>query len=255
MLIEAVRAGGLLALQAFRSQQKSWLKDGDSPVSESDMAVNALLHDRLRQHTPGYGWLSEESADEPARLAAERVWVVDPIDGTRSYLAGSPDWCVSVALVAGGRPVLAALYAPVADQMFVALAGGGAALNGRELAVPDSGSISRSRLAGPRGTLERLARHIPDVESLPRIGSLALRLARVAEGTVDIAFASGRSHDWDLAAADLLVHEAGGMMTTLAGEQVIYNRPSPVHEPLVAAARQRHAAMLALIRGDPAAFQ
>jgi myo-inositol-1(or 4)-monophosphatase len=248
LLISSVREAGALALKAFRGEQKSWLKQGGSPVSEADVAVDALLHRRLRPATPGFGWLSEETLDDPARLAAPFVWVVDPIDGTRAYLAGKPEWVVSVALVTEGRPILAAVYAPVADEFFLATMGEGATLNGSAITASTTGGLAQARVAGPQSIIAGLAAGEPGIISLPRVPSLALRITRVAQGTVDVAFASGNSHDWDLAAADLLVHEAGGAVTTFTGEPVIYNRPEPVHEALVAAGRTRHAGLIGLNR-------
>src|SRR6266436_8840062 len=112
LLTDTVREAGALALSLFRTDLKNWTKGASSPVSEADIAVNDLLEARLRSATPEYGWLSEESADNEARLAKELVWIVDPIDGTRAYLAGRDDWCVSVALVQGTSPVLGAVFAP-----------------------------------------------------------------------------------------------------------------------------------------------
>ena len=127
-LAAAVREAGALALQTFRGQLKSWIKGKSSPVSEADLAVDALLRERLLTILDA-GWLSEETEDDPARLQRADVWVVDPIDGTRAYLAGLPDWAISVALVNAGRPVVAALYAPVTDELFLSIAGTGATLN------------------------------------------------------------------------------------------------------------------------------
>ena len=125
LLADAVREGGALALQTFRGELKSWLKGKSSPVSEADIAVDAMLRERLLSIRDA-GWLSEETEDDPARLRREEVWVVDPIDGTRAYLAGLPDWAISAALVHAGRPVVAALYAPVTDELFQAIVGRGA---------------------------------------------------------------------------------------------------------------------------------
>jgi myo-inositol-1(or 4)-monophosphatase len=196
----------------------------------------------------GVAWLSEESVDDPARLSARYVWIVDPIDGTRAYLAGLPDWAVSVALVVDGRPVTACLYAPVTDEFFMAVAGNGATRNGVAIAASGGASIAQARIAGPKGLLERLAGVAPPFAAMPRVPSLALRLARVAQGTFDAAIAGGNSHDWDLAAADLLVHEAGGAITPFGGGPVIYNRPVPRHGTLVAAGLDRHATLIDLLR-------
>jgi myo-inositol-1(or 4)-monophosphatase len=243
----AVRQAGSLALQTFRANPKSWIKGKSSPVSEADLAVDALLRERLLGLRDA-GWLSEETEDDPARLDRKEVWVVDPIDGTRAYLAGSPDWTISVALVSGGRPVLAVLYAPVTDELFLGLAGKSATRNGFRIQTTPGDGLAGASFSGAKRRLDSLATIEPRIEAKPRVPSLALRLARVASGALDGTFTAPDSHDWDLAAADLLVHEAGGALTTLTGESLIYNRPDPVHAALLAAGRKRHAVLLGLIR-------
>jgi len=236
-LAAAVREAGAVALKTFRGELRHWTKGKDSPVSEADIAVDALLKERLS--TPGIAWLSEETEDDPARLDSRRVWVIDPIDGTRAYIAGLIDWTVSAALVEDGRPVAAALFAPATEEMFLAVRAGGTTLNGRPVRVTEGAGLAGLRISGAKRAIEAVAAREPAVDVRPRIHSLALRLARVADGTLDAAFAAGNSRDWDLAAADLLVHEAGGVLTTLSGETAVYNRPEPVHGPLVASGRER----------------
>jgi len=252
-LAAAVREGGALALKTFRGELKSWTKGSSSPVSEADLAVDALLRERLLA-IRDVGWLSEETEDDPARLQQTDVWVVDPIDGTRAYLAGLPDWAVSAALVRAGRPVIAALYAPASDELFLATAGGGATLNGAPIRASGGGELAGATFSGAKRRLDSLAALEPRIETAPRVPSLALRLARVAMGALDGTFAAPNSHDWDLAAADLLVHEAGGVMTTLTGQLLTYNRPHPVHGALVAAGGARHAVLLGVIRDRLAEF-
>jgi myo-inositol-1(or 4)-monophosphatase len=246
-LIAAVRAAGALALACREAPLRTWRKANASPVSEADMAVDQLLKTQLMAATPDYGWLSEESVDDRARTACRWVWIVDPIDGTRAYLAGSPDWVVSAALVEEGRPILAAIFAPVEHSLFVAMLNAGATRNEVPVQVSGGSSLKGARIAGPRGHLKSLTILLPEIATVPPIPSLALRLARVAQGTIDAAFVSHSAHDWDLAAADLLVHEAGGVLTTLGGEPPIYNRADPVHGPLFAAGRARHAALFAIV--------
>jgi myo-inositol-1(or 4)-monophosphatase len=248
-LAAAVKEAGAIALSFFRGPLKSWTKgQGDSPVSEADIAANDLLYRRLVSDDDG--WLSEESENDPTRLAARRVWVVDPIDGTRAFIAGREDWSISAALVEDGRPAVAALYVPVSDELFLATAGGGAVRNDTPIQASVQSGLGGARIAGPKRMLDRIAQSGPEIVAMPRVHSLALRLARVAHSELDAAIAGGNGHDWDLAAADLLVHEAGGMMTALDGKALIYNRPDPVHGVLVAAGRGRHAALLDLIRAQ-----
>jgi myo-inositol-1(or 4)-monophosphatase len=239
---------GAVARAASGNPFKTWVKEHNSPVSDVDITVNQLLKERLATILPEAGWLSEESEDDPARLAASQVWIVDPIDGTRSFIAGRPDWAISVALVEAGRPIVAALYAPVWEELFLAVAGAGATRNGTPVEATPGGTIEGARIAGPRGFLDRLAAVAPAFTVLPRIHSLALRLARVADGTLDAALASSTSRDWDLAAADLLVHEAGGALTTIGGTTLAYNGASTIHDVLVAAGLVRHRTLTVLLR-------
>jgi len=251
LLIETVREAGALARSMFRTELRNWTKGASSPVSEADIAVNDLLETRLRSATPDYGWLSEESADDEARLDKPRVWIVDPIDGTRGYLAGREDWCVSVALVEGASPLLAAVFVPVSDEFFFASRGGGAVLNDRPIRATSGTALDFSRIAGPKPLVERLNRGPGEISLYPRIGSLALRLCRVAEGRLDAAFAGGQSRDWDLAAANLIVQEANGNMTALSGDTILYNRREVTHGVLVAAGRDRHAGIVEHFRNRP----
>jgi len=251
LLTATVREAGALALSLFRTELKNWTKGASSPVSEADIAVNDLLERRLRSATPDYGWLSEESADDESRLEKRLVWIVDPIDGTRGYLAGREDWCVSVALVEDASPVLAAVFAPASDEFFFAARGQGAARNGVAIQVTPGTELNFSRIAGPKPLVERLSRSAGEIVLHPRIGSLALRLCRVAQGSLDAAFAGGQSRDWDLAAANLIVQEAGGNMTALSGDAISYNRREVTHGVLVAAGRDRHARIVEHFRTRP----
>lgn len=240
-----LREAGALALKTFRTSVKSWIKGHNSPVSEADMAVDALLREKLSR--PDIGWLSEESHDDRSRLEGHALYIADPIDGTRAYLAGLPDWSICAALVEHGRPVVAGVYVPVDDQLFLAASGQGTTRNGEPVRVSDSSALAGARVAAPARFLERLSAMAGIVQE-PKIHSLALRLTRVAEGRIDAAMASVNAHDWDLAAADLLVHEAGGAMTSLTGEMLVYNLHDPVHGAVIAAGRALHAEMLDLVR-------
>ncbi|QWG26108.1 3'(2'),5'-bisphosphate nucleotidase CysQ [Bradyrhizobium sediminis] len=251
LLTDSVREAGALALSLFRTELKNWTKGASSPVSEADIAVNDLLENRLRSATPDYGWLSEESVDDEARLQKRLTWIVDPIDGTRGYLAGREDWCVSVALVEDATPVLAAVFAPASDEFFFAMRGRGAVRNDETVRAAPGGELDFTRVAGPKPLVERLSRSPQDIVLHPRIGSLALRLCRVAQGSLEAAFAGGQSRDWDLAAANLIVQEANGNMTALSGDTILYNRREVTHGVLVAAGRDRHARIVEHFRNRP----
>jgi myo-inositol-1(or 4)-monophosphatase len=234
-LADAVVAAGAVAVAMFRAGVKSWSKHNDSPVTEADLAVDLMLRERLSLIGPGYGWLSEETVDEPSRLSRRRVWIVDPIDGTRAYMAGGHDWCVEAALVEDGRPIAGALFAPVTDELFIAVRGGGATRNGQPIRASQATHVAGAVTDGPAAWLDEIDRRHGPLQRVTRIRSLALRIARVATGELDAAFASPNGHDWDLAAADLLVHEAGGRLTTLDGLPLAYNAPVPRHGALVSA--------------------
>ena len=247
--LEAVlREAGELARATLRGPLKRWTKgDDNSPVSDGDIAVNNLLREKLNALVPGAGWHSEET-EAPPDGALPLTWVVDPIDGTRAYITGRADWTISVALVENARPILCALYAPVTGEMFLAVQGRGATLNGAKLATSAGATLDGATLAGPKRYLDRLSALNPKILAQPKVFSLALRFARVAQGALDAAFASPGSHDWDLAAADLLVQETGGVMTDFAGMALSYRAPHAAHGTLAAAGSARHGALMALVR-------
>ena len=253
--LEAVmREAGEVARATARTSFKRWTKGHDnSPVSEADIAVNNLLRARLSQLVPAAAWLSEETEALPDRTVPF-AWIVDPIDGTRAYISGRADWTIAVALVEDGVPQLATIYAPVTNEMFLAARGQGATLNGARILANAGAGLSGAKFAGPKRFLDKFASLSPHIAAQPKIYSLALRMTRVAHGELDAAFASGGSHDWDLAAADLLVHEAGGAMTDFAGRGLVYNRSHMEHGALIAAGRDRHAALIELVRGRMAEF-
>lgn len=252
LMVDTVREAGALGLSMFRTELRKWTKGESSPVSEADIAVNDLIERRLRGATPDYGWLSEESADDADRLARRFTWIIDPIDGTRSYLAGREDWCVCVALVEQHRPVMAAVFAPSTGEFFLAQRGQGATCNGQPVQASPGTALDFPRIAGPKPLVERLARPRREITLHPRIGSLALRLCWTASGRLDAAFAGGQSRDWDLAAADLIVHEANGRMSAISGDPIQYNRREVTHGLLVAAGADRHAHIVEQFRANRA---
>ena len=245
LLFDVVREAGELGLALSRKTDlQHWTKPDGSHVTEGDLAINALFEQRLRAARPGDGWLSEETPDDHrARMAQDRLWIIDPIDGTRAFMDGRKEWCVAAALAVNGRPVLAAVYTPRHDEFFIAARGEGATLNGTRLTIPDSASLEGAHIAGNRKALASLA-HLgiaPDPSgSLP----LQLRLAHVAAGRIAGAVSIGNRNDWDLAAGELLVSEAGGIVSGNSGEGYIYNRAQPWQQGLVAAGAKRHAALI-----------
>jgi myo-inositol-1(or 4)-monophosphatase len=226
LLASAAREAGALALEYFRpgarTSARVETKVGGSPVTAADLAADSLLKRRLRDALPEAGWLSEETVDDFERLARRSLIIVDPIDGTRAFVIGDPRWAVSAALVVDGRPIAGVVHAPALNETYAAARGGGAAFNDVKLAA-GAGWPPRAA-AGPKPIIDAIAAKLgTSVEITPRVPSLAYRLCMAAGGAVDFAVAAENSHDWDIAAADLLLEEAGARLIDASGERLLYN--------------------------------
>ena len=226
LLVSAAREAGALALEYFRpgerTSAKVTAKAGGSPVTDADLAADSLLKQRLLKALPQAGWLSEETVDDFERLAHRSLIIVDPIDGTRAFVIGDSRWTVSAALIVGERPVAGVVHAPALGETYAAARGSGATLNGAPL-VPNDRWPPR-RAAGPKLLVEAMAASLDvSVEIVPRVPSLAYRLSMAASGAVDFALAAQNSHDWDIAAADILLEEAGARLIDATGERLRYN--------------------------------
>lgn len=233
LLRDAAKEAGAIAMRWFRQNPEVWMKAGSSPVSEADYAVDNFLRETLLAARPDYGWLSEETADGEARHAARRVFVVDPIDGTRGFLEGREDWCVSVAVVEGGKSLAGVLQCPARHECFWAEAGQGAFLNGSRLSV--ARLVGEARIAGPKPLVEGFGGDWPGgVHRAAYIPSLAYRIAMIAAGRIDATFIKPNSKDWDLAAADLILAEAGGQILDKSGNAPTYAGRDVSHGGLVA---------------------
>ena len=248
LLAEAADVAGDMAMGYFRhggaTAARIDYKHGGSPVTEADLEVDRYLRERLGAAIPDAAWLSEETADDLRRLDYDHVIVVDPIDGTRSFAAGDPQWAVSIALVSEGRPVVGVVYAPALGMKYEASIGGGARRNGWPIRVASRGLLREARLAAPAGFIKPLAQIYP-VDLVPKIPSLACRFAAVAAGDIDCAVSSPNAHDWDLAGIDIILHEAGGMLSAADGLPRVYNRRNPRHPTLYGSGKGLHAALLA----------
>ncbi len=249
LLFDTVRRAGELGRSLARKRVEKWSKPDGSEVTEADLAINALIAERLRPARPTYGWLSEETPDDQARLSQDMIWIIDPIDGTRAFIQQKDEWCVAAALIERGRPVAAAVYRPMVEEFYTAIAGQGALLDSVPLSIPDSDKLHGAKISGNRKALAGLASSGIEGDisgGLP----LQLRLAYVAAGRIDGAVSIGNRNDWDLAAGDLLVNEAGGHVTDTEGARYIYNRPDSWQQGLVAAGAKRHAALINALRNS-----
>lgn len=241
-----VREAGALALSFFGQAPRSQTKADGTSVSDADLAVDDYLRKHLGNIDPAYGWLSEETEDDPSRLECERVWVVDPIDGTRAFLKERPEWTVCAALVENGEPLLAAVFNPAKNEFFHATRGEGAFLNDTAIMVPDPVSLQNCRLAASATMFrpERWPEPWPEMETV-WVNSIAYRLALVAAGKCDGTVSMSGKCDWDIAAADLIVREAGGAVTTHDARTFTYNHPNSRHSSVVAAGPALHAQLIA----------
>ncbi len=243
LLLDTLREAGALA----RTMQKAGFehrkkKDGTF-VTDVDEAVDRLLLERIAKARPDDGWLSEESPDSPARLPKSRLWIADPIDGTRGFLEGNAPWCVGMALAIDGQVMLSATYEPADDVMCHAVRGGGSFMNGKRLTTNDAKNVIL-----PRRFAGGMAAHglTPEWDSpIP----LLLRMGSIARGAHGGAISIGNKYDWDIAGGHLILTEAGGVVSDLSGASLIYNRPEPWQRGLIAAANPAiHAALVEHMR-------
>ncbi|WP_375250377.1 3'(2'),5'-bisphosphate nucleotidase CysQ [Sphingomonas sp.] len=217
-----VREAAGLALARFHTDFARWEKTGGSPVCEVDLAVDRLLKDRLSALLPDAGWLSEETADRPDRLACRRVWVVDPIDGTRDYIRGRPGWCVSVALIEDGHPLIGVLDAPVRGETWHAVAGHGVTRDGARVHAG-----TRTAFPGARVPVDALPKADRDLVAVQKPNSIALRIAMVADDRADLVATLRWGNEWDIAAAVLVAAEAGATVSDALGAPLTFNKPDP----------------------------
>jgi len=227
LLKEAVLKAGEIAMGKFGSGEfKSWLKDGNEPVTEIDLEVNKSLKEMLIGARPDYGWLSEESTDDKARLKKEFVWVVDPIDGTRAYINGTADFSISVALLENNIPVLGVIFAPALEKFYEAAKGSGCFLNGEKVEVSRAKNLAGMRLQsdpGYIGNTPRWHHPWPDI-NVSKFQSFALRLAAFSAGEADAVLAARPKSEWDIAAGSILIAEAGGILCDQNGEPFAFNQ-------------------------------
>lgn len=250
-VIAATQEAAALAFASWRNgavpDTKVWEKSKNNPVSDIDMAVDALLSERLRTILPEAAWLSEETVDDPARLDARLLWLVDPIDGTRDYVRGRDGWCVSVALVADGLPVFAVMAAPAQAKLWVASAGEGVTCNGARL------TGSRRRIfSGARVPATEQMQLTADLEKVEQPNSIAMRMTMVACDRADLVATLRWGHEWDIAAAHLVAQEAGAVISDALGKPIVYNKREPIDFGLICCAPGIHAAAVERLAGRAA---
>lgn len=236
LLIDAARASGDIARSYFNAKPEVWEKSGgQGPVTEADLHVNRQLEADLQAARPDYGWLSEETEDGTERQTADRVFVVDPIDGTRAFIEGSEDWAHALAIVENGIVTAGVVYLPMRDLLYSATLGGGAHLNGTPLKVTPEKPASDTTVLTAKPNLHPDFWNgvVPPFKKTFR-SSLAYRLALVAEGQFDAMLTLRATWEWDVAAGSLLVTEAGGLVSDKTGAEPQFNNPHPQLKGMVA---------------------
>ena len=245
LLVAAVRDAGAIAREGFASVSKSWEKSKGNPVTETDLAVDRFLHARLRAARGAYGWMSEESPDNAERLSKRRLFVVDPIDGTLAFIKRKREFTICACVVENGAPRAAAIFNPMTDEMYEAVLGGGARLNGVSIRVSDRRELAGCRIMVARDVIEHKAWPTPwPAMELGKRSSIAYRMALVAGGTYDAMMALSSKYEWDTAAGTLIVEEAGGVVSGHTGAKLAYNQVVPTHRSIVCAGPSLHAAIL-----------
>lgn len=243
LLVDAARAAGDISRGFFKRAPKTWEKPGSGgPVTEADIAVNEMLESHLRGARPGYGWLSEESPDSPERLDAARVFVIDPLDGTRAFIEGDYAWAHSLAVVDKGQVVAAAIYLPMTDRLYSAARGLGAHRDEARISVSGADALDGATVLATRTNFEPWHWVEADVPQVTRKfrSSLAYRLGLVGEGRFDAMLTLRPTWEWDVAAGALIVEEAGGRVTDRRGAVPRFNSPDPQLNGIIAAGPMVH---------------
>ncbi len=244
LLESAVREAGSMALAMLKQGLTVWHKPDGSVLTDGDLVIDEFLKSTLIKARPDYAWLSEESPDDLVRLTGKRIWIVDPIDGTRSYSKGGSSWNIGASLVENGRPLLSCVYHPQLGRFYSAALGQGATLNGEKLVLAEQQeSLKGLRIMGSKSLTSKCERYGTITVAAGDMPLLA-RFAMLASGELDATVSVGPKNDWDLAPGELLVTEAGGIVTDLRGNLFKYNQPSRQQPGLVAAAPSRHKALV-----------
>ncbi len=246
--IAAAREAGALALSHSAQDIEAWQKGDKSPVTKTDLAVDALLHTHLIAARPDFGWLSEESHDDLTRLEMRDVWIVDPIDGTRAFVQGKPEWVIAIAAVREGESIAAAIFNPVTDELFDAARGHGARLNNAPIQVSTRTELDGARMIGLADMFARADWPEPwPPMHIEQRNAVAYRMALVANGAFDATLSLSLKNEWDIAAAALVAQEAGATVTNHQGEALRFNRPTAQGHNLICAGPALHAAILARV--------
>ena len=246
--VQAARAAGAIVLRWYEGDYTIRQKSNDSPVTEADVEANTCIQQLVRAAFPDDGWLSEETRDSGERLGKARVWIVDPLDGTKEFVSRIPEFCVCIGLVEHEVPVLGVSYNPVRDELFAGARGSGVTLNGVPAQVGSGRDIAAASFLASRSESARGEWH--EFESSLRIaltGSVAYKLALIAAGRGDATFSLTPKNEWDICAGAALITEAGGRITDQYGRPLRFNQAQTQLPGLIASNPHLHAAILQLL--------
>ena len=250
LLIDVARAAGRIATGYTGPSARRWYKPDDAgPVTEADLAVNEMMQETLCAARPGYGWLSEETEDGRARLSKKRVFIVDPIDGTRSFVEGSDTWAHALAVAEGGVVTAAVVFLPMLDRLYAAALGQGATLNGEPIRASTCATLGRATVlaAKPMLVADLWKGHATPTFKRSYRPSLAYRMSLVGQGRFDAMITLRKSWEWDIAAGALIVSEAGGICSDRKGKALSFNNPDPRLNGVVAGGPAVHGALTAAL--------
>ena len=230
---EAALEAGALILNYYKADYEIKDKGYHNPVTTADYAADACLKDILTKACPDYGWLSEETVDSPERLTKDRVWVVDPLDGTKEFVEAVPNFVVSVALVEMGEPIVGVLFNPVTKEIFTAVKDEGAFLNDEPIQCATKENVGDMVILNSRSETCRglWAPYDDTFGELRAIGSVAYKLGLTAAGKADICASFRPKNEWDICAGNCIINEAGGKLIDLNNEQRLYNQKNTLISP------------------------
>ena len=246
--VEATREAGAAIRGYFKNEYTIRDKGEDNPLTDADLAANSILEERLRSAYPDFGWLSEETADSAERLAKEHMWIVDPLDGTREFTLGIPEFVVSVGLVVAGRATVGVLYNPIEDLLFTGIVGAGATLNGQAIHTTAHQELQGSTIVCSRTEMSKgWFDDFTDVLTPVPVGSVAYKFGLVAAGKAEATFTPRPRSEWDICAGVAIVEAAGGRTSNRHGQPYVFNRPKPLVDGVTATNGHIHTAILGIM--------
>ncbi len=219
----AILKAGILA-KKYKKEISVKYKSKDQPVTNADIAIDSFLKAFFKKETPSFGWVSEETEDNKSRFTSDYFWCLDPIDGTRSYINGKPEYTISLALINKNQPIMGYILNPETKELFFAKKNNGAFCNGKKIHVKKNQNIDSSKYGISSSEVAKLEKYnFFDKQNIIQMGSIAYKIALVAKGQIDVAISFTKKNDWDLAASDLILKEAGGIITNISGKKIVYN--------------------------------